>query len=109
MTFPFGQPITLVIRTKGEPDSFGNDTWTTTTTTVAGAFNPGASAELVQGQDILTVQPTVYLPPGTVVGAIDAVQVGGEQYEVDGSPNTWTNPFTGWQAGVEVKLKRVTG
>jgi long-subunit fatty acid transport protein len=96
-------------RTKGAPDAYGNDTWTTTSSTVRGAFNPGTSSELVQGQDLLTVQPSVYLPTGTAVTAVDAVQVGGQVYEVDGSPNDWANPFTGHAFGVEVRLKRVTG
>jgi hypothetical protein len=109
VTFPFGEPITLVTRTKGQPDALGNDTWTTATTSVRGAFNPGTSVESVQGQDLLVTQPSVYLPAETVVGAIDAVQVGGLTYEVDGSPNNWRNPFTNWQPAVEVKLKRVTG
>jgi hypothetical protein len=107
--FPFGQPIVLVRRVKAAPDVLGNDTWTTTTSTVSGAFNPGTSVELVQGEDILTTQPTVMLPPGTLVEAIDAVQVDGLTYEVDGSPNSPVNPFTGWRPGVVVKLKRVTG
>lgn len=109
MTFPFAQTVTLVKRVKSGTDGLGNDVFTTTTTDVPGAFNPGTSAELVQGQDVVTTQPTVYLPAGTDVVATDAVQVAGEQFEVDGSPNVWTNPFTGWAPGVEVKLRRVTG
>lgn len=109
MIFTFGEPITLVKRTKGAPDAFGNDTWTTTETTVKGACNPGASVELVQGQDLLTVQPSVYLPADVDVSAVDAVTVAGLTYEVDGSPNLWVNPYTGWRAGLEVKLRRVTG
>lgn len=109
MTFPFSQPIILRRRTKNGTDSFGNDVWSTTDTTVPGVFKPGTSVELVQGQDLLTVQPSVYLPPGSVVSAVDVVLVGGVAYEVDGSPNEWDSPFTGWRAGVEVKLRRVTG
>jgi hypothetical protein len=109
VTFPFGQAITLIRRVKAAPDAFGNDTWTTATSTVSGAFNPGTSVELVQGEDVLTTQPTVMLPPGTQVAAVDAVQVDGDIYEVDGSPNAPVNPFTGWAPGVVVKLKRVTG
>jgi len=109
VTFPFAQTVTVVKRVKSGTDSFGNDVFTTTQVDVPGAFNPGTSAELVQGQDLLTVQPSVYLPPGTDVAAIDAVQVGGLLYEVDGSPNAWTNPYTGWNPGTEVKLRRVTG
>jgi hypothetical protein len=109
VTFPFGTPITLVKRAKAAPDALGNDTWTTTDVVTSGAFNPGSSAELVQGQDLLTQQPTVYLPPDVDLTAVDAVVVYGEQFEVDGAPKRWVNPFTGWNPGVEVKLKRVTG
>lgn len=109
MTFPFGKVITLVKRTKGVPDAYGNDTWTTSASTVHGAYNPGSSSELVQGQDVLTIQPSVYLPAGTSVAALDAVQVDGLTFEVDGQPNAWVNPFTGHAFGIEVRLKRVTG
>jgi hypothetical protein len=109
VTFPFGQTVTLVKRVKGGPDDFGNDTWTTTMTDVRGAFAPGSSVEQIQGQDIVVTQPTVYLPPGTDATAIDAVQVDGLQYEIDGDPRNWVNPFTGWRAGVEVPLRRATG
>lgn len=110
MTFPaFTVPIVLISRTKGAPDALGNDTWATKNTTTDGVFNPGLSSESVQGQDLLISQPAVYLRPGSVVTSIDAVQVMGQVYEVDGSPNDWTNSFTGTKFGVEVKLKRVTG
>jgi hypothetical protein len=109
VTFPFGQSVSLVKRTKGVPDALGNDTWTTTSTTVRGAFDPGTSVESVQGQDLLVTSPRVFLPAGTDVGAIDAIDVAGSRYEVDGSPNDYTNPFSGWRPGVVVQLKRVTG
>lgn len=109
MTFPFGQTVSLVKRAKGAPDPLGNDTWTTTSTLVRGAFDPGTSVESVQGQDLLVTSPRVFLPAGTDVDAVDAVDVAGARYEVDGSPNDYTNPFTGWQPGVVVQLKRATG
>ena len=109
MTFPFAQTVTLVKRVKSGTDALGNDVYTESTTDVPGAFNPGTSAELVQGQDVVTTQPTVFLPPGTDVSAIDAVDVAGQRFEVDGDPKDWRNPFTGWTPGVEVKLRRVTG
>lgn len=109
MDFPFGQPIVVEHRAASGRDGDGNTTWTVTTQTVTGAFAPGGSVERVQGQDVVVAQPTVYLPEGTAVAATDRVQVGGVTYEVSGSPNPWTNPFTGWAAGVEVKLVAVTG
>lgn len=109
MIFGYGIPITLIARTKAAPDALGNDTWTTVESTVTGVFDPGGSNEQVQGQDLLTQQPTVYLPSGTVIGAVDAVRVNGDVYEVDGSPNAPQSPFTAWQPGIVVRLKRVTG
>lgn len=108
MTFPFGQVVSLVKRVKSGEDALGNDVFSTSSTDVLGAFTPGGSSEQVQGQDTVITQPTVYLPAGTDVSAVDAIDVEGDRYEVDGSPNDWQNPFTGWRPGVEVKLRRVT-
>lgn len=104
MIFPFGQTITLRHRTPNGTDSYGDDAWTVTTTTAVGAFAPARSVETDSGT-ATTLQPAVYLPPGTGVDWLDAVIVDGVTYEVDGSPNVWTQPFTGWQPGVEVLLK----
>lgn len=109
MDFPYGVPVTVVTRTASGRDADGNTTWTETSVTVTGAFAPGGSSELIQGQDTVITQPTVYLPSGTAVQPTDRVTVAGLTYEVDGSPNEWINPFTGSDFGVEVKLQRVTG
>lgn len=107
---PFTQEVTLVRRTKGTvTDAFGNDTWAEVAVTVPGIFVPGGSTEQIQGQDLLVTQPTVYLPAGTDVGYLDAVIVAGDRYDVDGSPNAYVNPFTGWAPGIEVRLRRATG
>lgn len=111
MTFPVGIPVTLIKRVKGAPDAYGNDTWTEARTDTRGVFNPGTSAELVQGQDVLTVQPTLVVPVGTDVAFTDAIEIptGGDRYEVDGSPNNMINVFTGWNPGITVRLRKVTG
>lgn len=109
MTFPFGQPVVLIKRVKGQPDQFGNDTWTTIESTLTGAFDPGTSVEQIQGQDLLVTQPSVFLPPDANVVAVDAVRVGSDTYEVDGAPSLWVNPYTGWRAGLQVRLRRATG
>lgn len=110
MTLPLlGSPITVVTRTRSGVDAFGNDIFTTTTTTVSGVFAPGGSVENVQGEDVIVTQPRAFLPAGTDVTAIDAVEVGGISYEVDGDPNVWANPFTGAQPGIQLALRRVTG
>lgn len=109
MDFPFGDLITLVTRTPTGRDGDGNTTYSTVTTTLRGAFAPVGSVETVQGQDVVVTQPTVYLPAGTDVTAVDRVIVNAVTYDVDGTPAAYTNPFTGWQPGVVVKLKAVTG
>jgi endonuclease YncB( thermonuclease family) len=104
------QTVTLIRRTKGVPDAFGNDTWTTAATPVQAVYAPGSSSENVgQGRDALTLQPTVYLPGGTDVRAVDAVVIDGDTFEVDGEPIDWRHALTGWNPGVEVRLRRVTG
>lgn len=104
MTFPFGEPIVLVLR--GQPtgqDDFGDETYTPTKTTVYGAFNPGMSSESDNGGTL--EQPSVYLPPDAPdLSFLDAIQVRGQEFEVDGAPRVWVNPFTGWQAGTQVLL-----
>lgn len=108
----FTVPVVLSSRVKSGTDSYGNDVYTPTNSTVDGIFAPGGSVEQLQGQDVVTDQPTVFLPTGTAVAAVDAVTVGGQRFEVDGTPNVWPpNPFTGWlpEFSVQVKLKRVTG
>lgn len=110
MTFPFGPMTTWIQRTKNGTDALGNDVWTTTETDVqAQWFDPGTSAELVQGQDLVTTRPSVGYPPGTAVRAVDAVRVSGVTYEVDGSPNSYKNAITGRDYGVVVRLRVVTG
>jgi hypothetical protein len=105
-----GVTATLLTRTKSGTDALGNDVYMTVSTVVDHCiFDPGGSVELVQGQDMLTTTPMLYLPAGTTVGPIDAVTVNGITYEVDGSPNNYVSPFTGWPAGIAVKLKAVTG
>lgn len=109
MTFPHGQIVTLVRRVKSGRDPFGNDVWSETRTDVRGVYSPGGSTEIVQGQDLVISQPTVALPPRVDLTAVDAVEVNGDVYEVEGSPSAPQSPFTSWQPGVIVKLRRVTG
>lgn len=110
MTFPqITVPVTLVLRTPGTPDALGNDTFTETTRATRGVFAPGGSYEQVQGQDTLVLSPVLYLRAGEVVTHLDAVEIDGARYEVDGQPSTWTSPWVGFQFGVEVRLRRVLG
>lgn len=107
--FPFGEPITVITRTKNGVDGYGDDTSTETSTTVTGAFAPTSTAELTDGGDTVISQPQAYLPPGTVVTPTSVLVIRGNRYEVDGDPADWRQPFTGWNPGIAVPLRRVTG
>lgn len=106
MIFPHGEPITLLANGTTSTDSYGDPVPSQTSVTVMGAFDPGGSSEN-EAQGTGDARPTVYLPPGTVVSWVDAVQVCGVTYQVDGSPNDWSNPFTSSTFGVVVKLRGV--
>jgi hypothetical protein len=105
-SFGLGEPIILLQNGAPVADEYGDPIPSQTPVTVTGGFNPGTSAEN-PGQDTATTRPSVYLPSGTDVSWVDAVQVRGVTYQVDGSPNDWISPFTGTQFGIEVRLRGV--
>lgn len=112
MTVPFTTSVTLIARAKTGVDSDGNDVYGETETVVQGVVGPGPSSEITSAQDLVTTQPTAYLPAGVAVAAIDALEAGGLRYEVDGDPQNWPqHPFTGWRPPlpIVVPLRRVTG
>ena len=111
MTPEYGETVTIISRTVTGQDADGNDVYGTTTTDVPHSiFAPEGSVERVQGQDIVTTSPKVYLPDGAPVPkATDKVQVRGLLYDIDGEPQVFINPFTGDQPGPVLNLTRVTG
>lgn len=110
MLFAAGITVTLVSRTVNGTDADGNDVWAETTTDIKRcAFDPGASSEVLQGRDTVITQPTLYLPRAVAVTPTDQFVVNGRRYDVDGSVDPYTNPFTGWSPGTVVRLMEVTG
>lgn len=104
--------VTVITRTVTGQDDYGDDIYGETTTAVDGVFAPGGSSELVQGQDTVVYKPTVYLPAGTAVSPVDAVEINGQRYTVDGQPNDWSGLSpSGWVPDfpIVVQLERVTG
>lgn len=113
--FPHGETVT---RQRGTAtlDPYSNEVietdWTTPTTLdIEGcAFNPGTSSEPVEvGRNAVITKPEVYAPASSDVLAGDRLVVRGVTYEVDGHPQDWRSPFTGWQPGLVVVLKVVDG
>lgn len=111
MRFPFGDTVTVLRRVVGDPDRYGNATFTFVTSDVTGcAFDPGVSTETPQTfRQAVNTQPTLYMPPGTPIDATCQLVVRGLTYDVDGDPGDYVNPFTGWHPGIVVKLTRTEG
>lgn len=92
-------------------ETTGRD-WSNPTTLVIPdlAFNPGSSNEPSEvGRNAVITQPEVYGPVGIDVLAGDRLAIRGRTYEVEGDPAEWRSPFTGWEAGVVIKLELVEG
>lgn len=112
MIFGAGETVTRTRRAdSGTKDAYGNTVWTDTPVDIHGCgFDPGMSQELMTGdKDVTTVYPVLYLPADTDVQLNDQFTVRGLPYEVDGAANNYVSPFTGWRAGVVVKLKSWSG
>lgn len=74
------------------------------------AFDPGGSSEPAeQGRASVTTQPSILAPFGADITATDRVVIRDRTWDVDGDPAAYRNPFTGWEAGLVVKLKAVAG
>jgi len=110
MSFPYGDTVTLITRTKSGVDGDGNDVFTETSTDLANVpvWDPRfGNTELVQGQDTVFADLAMWLPYDVDVTAYDAVEVRGVRYEVDGSPARFRSPFTG-KSGQQVNVNRIT-
>jgi hypothetical protein len=111
VTYEFAVPVTLVRRTVTGRDISGNDVYTETSVSTTGVFAPGRSVEQTDGGETVIYQPTIFgIPEDVDVTAIDAVIVNGDEYEIDGAPQEGLlSPFTGWEPGQILTLKKVTG
>lgn len=105
----FGAPVIVTVNHR-QQNNFGD--WETAgSDEVAGCgFAPGAGTEQVDNKDLVTDIGTLYAPAGSSFLATDRVVLpDGTEWDVTGSGNSWTSPFSGWAAGVVVSLKRTTG
>jgi hypothetical protein len=109
--FAAGETVSLLRRAVTGQDADGVDIYGTTTVTITNCVTyPRQSSEAVYGRDTVIVGRTLIAPYGTVINPVDRFTLAdGLTYEVDGVAGVWSSPFTGYQAGVEVALKRVTG
>jgi hypothetical protein len=84
---------------------------TTTETELGGVFvAPRQSLEITdRARAGVIVGLTLYGPIDTDIVHTDRLRVDGVLYEVDGEVGQWTQPMSGWRAGLTVALSRVTG
>ncbi len=107
----FGETVTVRTRTPGADDRYGNPTYTWADAAVDGcAVAPRSSAEPAQvGRSAVITGLTVYLPTGTEIGPHDRLVIRGTEYEIEGEPGDWRNPYSGRRPGIEVAVRRVEG
>lgn len=71
---------------------------------------PRSSSDITdRGRQGVVVGLTLYTPHGADIVHTDLVEVDGVPYEVDGEAGAWKSPFTQWEAGIEIALKRAAG
>jgi hypothetical protein len=108
--FPYSQTLTLLKRVPGDPDEYGNDTYTDMPVEVDYCIvTPTGSTETVQWTDQVSTDLNVFCPYGTDVGPLDAWVVAGQTYEIQGVPQVWRSPFSGNTSMIQCRSSLVTG
>lgn len=106
-----GETITIRRRSATSTDDYGNPVYTTTTISIKDALIAfGNTDEPVDtARDPIDNSITAYLPNGTVVEESDQFIIRGTNWVKDGDPQTFTNPFTSFDGGTVVKLRKRVG
>ena len=65
--------------------------------------------EELQDRDQVYDGLNVWAPPGSDILVTDQMRVNGVIYDVDGVTQSWSSPFTGSTAPMEIRLLLVTG
>jgi hypothetical protein len=75
------------------------------------AVAPAGSSEDNDQRAQVVANAVLFVPPSTVpITAQSRVRLpDGTEWLVEGVPQDWRNPFTGWYPGREIQLRRVTG
>jgi hypothetical protein len=103
---------TLTVVEVGERDRTGDRTADGATRTVPGCLvAPSSTADINAAlrEGVETVV-TVFAPVGTRIGPHDRVTVPGRtgEFRTVGDSSDWSHP-SGWQPGVTIQLRKVTG
>lgn len=105
----FGFGVTATVERPGGMDADGNTTAPAPHTVAGCGTAPAGSIEQHHLESTVEWDLDLLAPYGSDFAAQDVVTLpdGPTRYQVYGEPSPWRNPFTGWQAGVVVRLKAV--
>lgn len=106
-----GETITIRRRTVTGVDDHGNNVYATTNVTVRDALiGIGTTSEPVDvNRDAVDATVTLYLPAGTLVLDGDVFIIRNVQWVKNGAGLEWVSPFTGFEAGIVVPLRKRNG
>lgn len=108
MTFPFGETVT--VQRPGGRDRYGDVSPGTEFNVEGVGFAPRYSNETnSDNRNTVITGLQMYVPIGIELRPTDVVVRNGVKWRVQGLPGEWVSPLTGWKAGIEVALERVTG
>lgn len=102
--------MTLIRRTVSGRDEYNNDTYSETKQAVSGCVvQPSGSSETIQFTDQVSTDLAVFIPAGIDVSPVDAIEIDGTRYEIQGQPSEWRSPFSGNTSPTQLRVTKVTG
>jgi hypothetical protein len=106
-----GETVTIRRRSETSVDDFGNPVYSTTTITVKDALVAfGSTDEPVDAErNAIDSKITIYLPNGTTVQDGDIFIIRNTNWVQDGQYQSWVSPFTSFEAGTVVQLRKRIG
>jgi len=108
--FPYGVNMTLIKRTVSGQDSYGNDVYAETPRVIGNCvFQPAGSTENLAFTDQVNTSDVIFMPFGTPVGPLDAIEYQGVRYEVVGEVSSWVSPFSGRTSPIRINVSKITG
>lgn len=103
-------PVTITRRTPaGGLDAYGNELLAETTVQTVGELQQRVRREPGPMGEMTVTDWLLVLPAGTVLDTGDAVDAGGDRYEVVGGPWPVRDPRTAVEHHVEATLRRTVG
>lgn len=102
--------VTATVERPGGVDADGNPLTPATHTEPGCAPAPAGSFEVHHLEATVEWDKDLFAPYDADFKPEDVVTLPGDEtrYQVHGQPSPWRSPFTGWEAGLVVRLKAVS-